>query len=144
MNIKYAFLAILMGASMLATTDSIAYSQIIDDEEEQESCVESYAGPCIAGGVIGGISGKISRVICGGSFTMTTIAVMSTENKAGQGIIGLAGLSVIIGTLVAENKLREKCIDWFNQQNECCGVKPSDLAKNSARIVSWITFLGIL
>ena len=151
MNIKHAFLAILMGTSMLATTNQIACSQIIDEEEqeidyeeEQENWFESYAAPCIAGGIVGSISGKISASICKVSLGMTAATGIITEDKVGQGIIGLAGLSAIIGTLIAENKLRAKCTDWLDQKFEGSRIQSNDLTKNSARIFSWITFLGIL
>lgn len=144
MNIKHAFLAILMGTSMAATADQDTYSYIMDDEEQEENWYMSCATPCIAGGIVGFVSGKVSASICYKLLGITAAAGIITEDKAKQGIIVLAGLSATIGTLIAENKLREKCIDWFNQKNEYCGIEPNDLAKNSARIFSWITFLGIL
>lgn len=123
MNIKHAFLATLIGTSMVATTEQLAYSYIIDDEEQQENSFESYdeqhkedwfrscAAPCVTGGIVGLVSGKISAGICKASFVITTAALISTEDKVKQGLIGLAGLSAIIGTLIAENKLRAKCVN---------------------------------
>jgi hypothetical protein len=153
MNIKHAFLVTLIGTSIVAPTNLIAYSQIIDDEQQEENYFESYdeeqpdnwfescAAPYIAGAAIGLVSGKISAMIFKASLTITATALMITENKTKQSIIGLAGLSAIIGTLVAENKLRVKCVDWVNKKLENSGIESHNLIKNSARIPSWIGFL---
>ena len=138
---------------MVATADQTSYSYIIDDEEQRERWFESYdeqqdenwlrscITPYIAGGIVGSISGKISGSICNGSLTIMAAAAITTKDPAKQGIIILAGLSAIVGTLLAENKLRAKCVDWLNQKLEDSGVQPNDLTKNSARISSWIGFL---
>jgi hypothetical protein len=153
MNIKHALLATLIGTSIVATTNLTAYSQIIDDEQQEENYFDSYdheqpedwfescAAPCISGAIIGLVSGKISAIIWKSSAAIATIAIMSTEDKAKQGLIGLSGLSAIIGTLVAENKLRAKCVDWINKKFKKSDIEPYSLTKNSARISSWIGFL---
>jgi hypothetical protein len=123
------------------TADQIASPQIIDDAQQERNLFMSCAIPCMAGGITGYISGKISAGVLGGSVAIMTIATASTKNKVTQGIIGLAGLSAIIGTFIAENKLRAKCINWLNQNFEDCGIHKNNLTKNSARIFSWIGFL---
>jgi hypothetical protein len=155
MNIKHALLAALIATSMAATTNQYAYSYVIDDEQQEENYLESYddeqqedwfescAAPCATGGVVGLISGKISMILCKGSFAITTIAIISTEDITKQSIIGLAGLSAIIGTLVAENALRANCVDYFNKKFKKSGIQPDNLIKNSARIASWIGFLFV-
>lgn len=153
MNIRYAFLVTLIGISLVATADQITYPHSMYYEEQQENWLESYdenqeeywhrsyATPCIAGGVVGCVSGKISAIICRMSLTITATALMITENKAQQSIIGFAGLSTIIATLVAENKLRAKCVNWFNQNFRDYRIEHNNLVRDSAQISSWIGFL---
>ena len=127
---------------MVATADQSASSQIIDDaQQEKKNEFVSYAAPWMAGGIIGYISGKISSSILQKALTITIAAAIMTENKVNPVIIGLAGLSTIIGILIAENKLRGKCVDWFNRNFEECDIHRNDLTKKSARIFSWVGFL---
>jgi len=136
-NIKYALLATLIATNLVAATDQVTYF----DDEQEEDWFGLYAAPCITGGMVGCISGKISAKVCSGTFAIAAGAAISTEDKAIQGIISLAGLSAIIGTLIAENKLRAKCVDWLNEKFKNSETQPHDLIKNSARIFSWIAFL---
>jgi hypothetical protein len=146
MNMKYALLVTLIGTSVTITAHQA--TQTGDNEQQLKNWFISYATPCIAGGIVGSISGRISAYAINKTLSkllvMPMLFSLHTEYRTIPrmgGLTGLFSLSAIVGALIAEEKLRTKCLDSLNQSFDDHGIKHGNLTNDSAWIMSWLSFL---
>lgn len=114
----------------------------INNQLQLKEWLTSYAAPCIAGGLVGFTTGKLSASITKTALNFIKSIPILSKDPMTQWMILLTSLTTIIGTLIAENQLRAKCVNSVNQSFEKYGIEHSNLANNTARLISWLEFLN--
>jgi hypothetical protein len=136
MNTKNLFLTALLTISAMQSTLPAETDQKEPSPKGWEKFCKTYATSFISGGLIGSVTGLLSK-----EAIIKSAHGLNFDKPNGEAVV--FGVIIPILILISEYKLRSNVIDDINQSFEENEIQhKKNLVRDTAWIASWITFLS--